>query len=306
MRRITLGLLLTSVLSAGAPDSIACDVCGCSANIQSLGLLPQFSNNFVGLQYLTYHSVSNHPALFEGKPDEHTEQQFRSLQLWGRIRLSQRFQLLAFVPYLHNTNQDTSASITKSGIGDVTLMVNYSVPLKRPSKGERLLLAGLGIKAPTGHYDSLANTGTGLPNVQTGTGSWDMNGNLSYTRRFSRWGYNAEGSFSMTTPNRSRYKFGNKTALALNAFYWKKSGAFTFVPQCGLRVEHALHDYDNYDKKWLNEQTGGVLSFVTAGAQVMLKQAGLRAMAYIPAYQHYATGYVHTRTRWECSVFFLF
>lgn len=285
----------------------ACDVCGCSVSSQSLGLLPQFSKHFVGVQYLYATSQSSHPSLFEGKPNEKSSQLYQYAQLWGRFQINKRFQLFAFVPYVHNSNKEPNQNSTNRGVGDASAMINYSFPLAEKANNKKMLLGGIGLKMPIGAFNNNANAErNGLPNTQTGTGSWDILSNINYTQKGEKWGFNIDAAYLLTTANRWQYKFGNRLNTSAVTFYWIEYKQLKIVPQFGVRGEYALHDYDNYRKKWLNEKTGGIMTFATIGTQVFYKYFGAKAMISIPTYQQFAAGYVRSNCRFEGGLFILF
>ncbi|HTN17599.1 MAG TPA: hypothetical protein VL092_07965 [Chitinophagaceae bacterium] len=295
---------LLLLAAATALNAAACDVCGGGGSIQGLGLLPQFSGHFAGLQWLHSATSSRHPSLFSGKPDEESGQQYTSVQAWGRYQLNKHIQLVGILPYISNQNRDPLLS-TQSGIGDAVLLANVSIPLDgKAGTRNKLLLIGAGVKLPTGHYKSAGTEG--IPSLQTGTGSWDFTGNLNYTRRHGRWGYNADLSYLFTTANRERYKFGNRLSASGLAFYQLNVRSLRILPQAGLRAEYSLHDYDDYGKKWLNEQSGGTVAFASAGVQIYFRKIGLRTLVSLPFYQHLSAGYVHTTARMEAGIFILF
>lgn len=302
MQKILSGILGMLLMLSNATTANACDICGCAASTQSLGLLPQSTGNFIGMQYMAYHAHSEHPDLFDKTLTEKSRQQYHNVQLSARIRLSKHFQVLAFVPAMQYSNSDSVSSVKRTGLGDASVQLGYVLPLF--GENDQFLMLTAGLKMPTGAYTP--TNGELLVPASTGTGSWDLISGLSYTRRFRRWGYNAEGSFLLTTPNKERYKFGNRSLLSLNAFRRWEYGKLTLMPQCGIRFEHSLHDYDNYDRKWLNEQSGGTLVFAGVGGQLLYRSAGMRLLAQVPVAQHFASGYVHSGPRWEASLFFLF
>ena len=305
--RILTRLLLVFITLGNSLESDACDVCGGSGNIQGLGLLPQFSSHLAGIQYLYSSSASDHPSLFADKPNEVSAQSVTTLQLWGKYKLSKRFQLFAFLPYVYNNNTDGTQSLRSKGFGDASVIANISIPLAENNSNKRLLLAGAGLKLPTGKYVPVKDASQYvLPNTQAGSGSWDIIGNVNYTVKAAKWGYNIDATYLLTTTNEYQYKFGNRCNISGTAFYSIGQKNLKMLPQCGIRLEYSLHDYDNYEKKWLNEQTGGTMSFISAGAQFFYKKLGLKSIVYIPAYQNYAVGYVHTNTRFETGIFILF
>lgn len=288
-------------------NSIACDICGCSSNSQNLGLLPQFSSHFIGLQYLYASSESTHPSLIQGDPDEHSSQYYNTIQIWGRYQLTRKVQLFAFLPYINNVNNDGTGKVHTSGMGDASLLANVSLFNKEQNGHQSMLLVGGGVKLPTGHYTGITDADKqGLPNMQTGTGSYDFIVNANYTVRQKKWGYNLDASYTLTTANYTGYKYGNKLNSSLVAFYWLEHKKNKIVPQFGVRYEYTLHDYDNYAKKWLNEQSGGYVTYLSGGVQAFHERIGAKLMLHVPVIQNYATHYVQIQSRIEAGLFFLF
>lgn len=303
----TFSLMLTAW--AMVTSAYACDVCGCSASNQYLGILPGANLNFIGFQYQYNSFTSNHPSLFEHQPDEHSTDHYNTFQLWGRYNAGRRLQLFAFVPYRYNIQQTDSAATRSSGAGDVSFLANAVLIKERAAANgwQQQLLAGGGLKLPTGRYTGItALDKQGLPNMQPGTGSWDFIVNSNYTLRHKSVGVNMDAAYTMTLPNAERYKYGNRLNAGILGFYALKRGAVSLLPQAGVRYEYTLHDYDNYDRKWLNEQSGGYMCFATAGVQAYYKQLGLRLTYQLPVSQHYAGGYVTAKQKVDAGVFFLF
>lgn len=306
MRSINRGILLACSMLTVIPELYACDVCGSASVSQSFGLLPQFSGHFAGVQYQYAHSLSNHPGLLDKDPAEHAAQYFNTVQVWGRYQLSSRLQLFAFVPYVYNVNNDGNHS-SLQGIGDVSVSLNTVLLQSERQEKKQILLAGAGLKLPTGVYKGIADADrNGLPNMQAGTGSADVLLNGNYTYKKGKAGFNLDASAVVTTANSSGYKYGNRFALGALAFYWLEWKQFRLVPQAGLRQEYTLHDYEHYKRKWLNEQSGGYVSFFSAGTQAYCRKWGLKAMIHLPLLQDYASGIVHIRPRVESGIFFLF
>lgn len=303
-------LLCVVLLLAGTIQPVrACDVCGCSASNQYLGILPQFHRHFIGLQYQYRSFNSSHPSLFAGKPDEKSEEQYNSMQVWGRYYVGKRLQLFAFLPYSSNKRTADGVTTTTSGISDVSVLANMLLVRADSTRGDikQTLLAGGGIKLPTGKYSGItALDRQGLPNMQAGTGSCDFVVNTNYTVRYKMAGINLDAAYTLTTMNKEQYKYGNRLNTGLLAFYWLRAGAFSILPQAGVRYEYTLHDYDNYERKWLNEQSGGYQCFATLGVQAYYKSLGLQATYGLPVSQHYGAGYVVAKQRIETGLFLLF
>lgn len=295
--------------SAMVTSARACDVCGCSASNQYLGILPKANLNFIGFQYQFSSYTSDHPSLYENQPNDKGKDYYNTYQLWGRYNLGSRLQLFAFVPYRNNIQQEDTISTSSSGLGDISFLAN-AVILKENAESEgwqQQLLAGGGIKIPTGKYTGVSSTDKqGLPNMQPGTGSVDFIVNSNYTLRKKAFGVNLDAAYTITLPNSEKYKYGNRANAGVLGFYAIKGKEVTILPQVGVRYEYTLHDYDNYDRKWLNEQSGGYMCFASAGVQAYYKKLGLRLTYQIPVSQDYGSGYVTAKQKVDAGIFFLF
>ena len=285
----------------------ACDACGCAAGSQYIGLLPGYSRNFIGLQQ-QYSALSGlYPSAYVGRPDDRIKDSYNTFQLWGRYGLGKHYQLFAFVPYQYNRRSNQGVQSSNAGLGDVSFLLNRIVVNKDTKEWKHALTAGAGLKLPTGKYNNISVPEDRLlPNIQPGTGSWDFTTNANYTLRYHNSGVNADASYSLTTVNKYSYKYGNRLATGIAYFHTLYARQFTIIPQLGARYEYALHDYDNYDKRWLNEESGGYMLFATAGAQAYYKKFGARFTYQLPVSQRFGGGDITAVRKVETSVFFLF
>jgi hypothetical protein len=303
MKRIFLLLLLSGAFGTAQ----ACNTCGCSASSPYLGILSQRGGSFIGLQhtyrwYESYHDASEKMQI---PGSEH----FQTLQLWGSYAIG-RVRVLAILPYQHNLKQEDGKRTVLSGLGDATLLVNYQLlkPAGNCGGWQHFLQAGGGVKAPTGAYnDEVLGSGDELaPSMQAGTGSWDFLANANYTLRHGAWGFNLEGSYTITTPNHQTYKYGNRLSSAVQAFRefsWKD---FRLLPAAGLRYEQAQQDYDNYPSRSLAQYTGGYMLYATAGLHAYSKKWGAELGYSLPVSQEYGDGLVKAKGRVELGVLRLF
>ncbi len=285
----------------------ACDVCGCSTSSQFLGVLPGYDYNFIGLQYLHSNYAGTHSGLRESDPAQHSKDQYNTLQLWGRYNLGRKYQLFVFIPYQFNRHREDSTRYNNSGVGDITILANRKLVDRERGEVSHLLTAGVGIKLPTGHHDGISVLDKeGLPNMQPGTGATDLMVNANYVIKRKQLGFNLDASYTLTTTSSDSYKYGNKLNSGILAFYSLAAGSVSLMPVAGVRYEYTLHDYDNYSKKWLNEQSGGYMVFAAAGVQTYYKKAGARVTGQLPIAQNFASGNVTARYKLETSIFFLF
>lgn len=308
MKSIFSGLLVMLFCIVAFPVA-ACDVCGCSGSNQYIGILPQFYKHFLGLQYQYRTFSSEHIPFRAGDDPEHSTEQYQTVQLTGRYYLSRRVQLLAFVPYHFNRKDEDGVITHSNGVGDASVLANVSILATKDSSSsfQHQLLAGGGLKLPTGHHDALASMGNdGLPNMQPGTGSWDFLANINYTVRRGGFGANADVTYTQTTANHESYKYGNRLSAGITGFYWWQRKEVRLLPQAGVRYNYAAMDWDNYRKGWINDVSGGHQLFAAIGAQAYYQSWGVQLMYYHPLEQHYAGGLVEAGTHTEATLFFLF
>ena len=288
----------------------ACDVCSASSGNQSLGLLPQMYKHFAGIQYQHTNFSSVSIPLSDTKPRVHADELYQTVQLWGRYCIGKRWQVFAFVPYKANKYSTSDTTITSQGVGDVSVLVNYTILQTADSSTSKLkhrLQGGAGLKAPTGDFKGITERErSGLPNIQPGTGAWDIPVNVNYTLRHKKTGVNIDASYNMTTVSKDNYKYGNKLNSQLTCFYWLNTGNISILPQLAMGYEYMLHDYDNYSKKWLNEQTGGYIMSGKCGVQLYYRKVGMQIMYSQPIWQKSNGDNITAKNRIDAGVLLLF
>lgn len=285
---------------------MACDACGCSTGGQYFGLLPTAGRNFAGVQYQYMGIETAYPSVFDAGETDRSKEYYNTMQAWGRYSPVKNLMLFAFVPYRYNVQaKGTSRSLT-SGVGDITVIADLVLVSWQAGSCSQQLFTGGGVKSATGKHAGITELDKmGLPNMQPGTGSWDFLVNANYTLKGHRYGLNADVSYTLTTANADELKYGNKLATGLVAYRALEKGAITVVPQLGARYEFALHDYDNYPRRWLNVQSGGYMMFATAAIQAYYRKMGWRVVYNVPIAQKYSSGYVIARARFETGLFIL-
>ncbi|MBL7719262.1 MAG: hypothetical protein JNL72_10540, partial [Flavipsychrobacter sp.] len=235
-------LLLLCVVGAHM-QALACDVCG-GASGSYLGILPRFNDHFIGLSAQYQQFNSTHPVMTGAATPVESANYTRSITAWGRFYPLRRLQVFAFVPYVYNTAVEPTETVLMDGLGDVRVLANYMVLDTRDSDSRVLhtLLAGGGIKAPTGRNDVVNTEGIILSNMQPGTGSWDLVANINYTLRAGKAGVNADASYRYCTTNTRDYRYGDRVNGALTGFYWLETGSISLLPQAGARYEYSATD----------------------------------------------------------------
>jgi hypothetical protein len=304
MKRFIIVMLL---ISGTINISKACTACGCSANNEYLGLLPQTSNDFIGFQYLVRGFNTDLPDDGGGDPFGLSHDTYTTFQLWGRYNINNRIQVLAFIPYIYNTRTLNGIKTVNSGLSDVTVMGNYRLVDKSNGAWKQTLLIGAGLKMPTGKYDSHAiQLDEGLPNMQPGTNSWDMIGDINYTLGYKQFGVNVDFCYAKTTPNSDSYKFGNRQTVGVLGYYRIHKNDFILLPQFGFKYDHANQDYTDFSTETKDDMSGGWQLHTALGMQAFYKHIGLQLIYDKPIDQHYASGLVTMKYKVETGILFMF
>jgi hypothetical protein len=189
-------LFIAVALLALVPVASACDVCGCSAGGNYLGILPQFHRHFVGFRWSEqlFQSAHSQSAAEAGRFD--SEESFRTMDLFGRFYPARRIQLFAVMPYHDFRRWENNALTHTQGLGDVSVMAGYILldtgdSLRR--KWRHSLTLNGGVKLPTGSQNLTNSKGEPLhPNLQPGSGTVDFMLAATYTVRRGAWGLAAD------------------------------------------------------------------------------------------------------------------
>lgn len=304
MYKRIMGVALSWLLTFSAS---ACDICGCSASANFLGILPQYNKHFIGLSYQYQSFTTTHPEQ-DGISAAQSRDYFHTVTAWGRFYPLKRLQVFAFVPYQYNYAIEDGKTTLLNGIGDVTLSANYLI-IKDKNIGEgwqHNLVAGAGIKAPTGRTGIINNEGIIVNNMQPGTGTWDFVGSTIYTVRHKKLGANVEASYRIGTVSSRGYRYGNRLNAAATAFLWQNAGKVNLLPQAGIKYLQSDKDFTSYEYQVSNPYSGGRQWYGCAGVGMYLKQISFTAMYNLPLSSSYAQGLVTNHSRYEFQILYLF
>ena len=299
-------VLLVSILFSFA--SIACDICGCSSSGYHLGILPQFKKNFIGLKYNYRHFSSQHLISEELYIlGEKSTEKFQSAEVWGRMYVGKKLQLIFILPFNHFVQNEEGAKRVASGLGDITLAANYTVyndATNIHKKFKQTLLAGAGVKLPTGKFNGASDGDELNPSMNAGSGSTDFLLNGIYTCRYGKLGLNTDLNYRMNTANTDEFKFGNRLTSAIKFFYWKDlDKKTTLLPNAGFLFERANAD-QHYDGKL--KYSGGDITYLTVGTEAYIGKISLGATFNHPLTQHLARGLVHNHNQFSMNATYMF
>lgn len=274
-----------------------CDACGCSAGGGGMGFGSMIDGNFAGIRYLSQ-SYSSRDGIFNDSP--WIDENFNTVQLWGRIPLHKEIQLSLQVPYHVNNRKPSSGNQAIEGFGDITVLGLYTLYRTRTDSlnWKHTLQAGGGIKVPVGRYNS-ENNGSVNPSFQLGTGSWDYIAAAEYVVTHGGFGLNVMASYIFKTENGEQYQFGNQFNYAGTLFYKINREKLTIVPQAGLAGE-VYASNKQYSEK-LPGTSGGIL-FGRLGVEAGTGRFSVGLNAMLPVSQNLTGGRVEANYRWAANL----
>jgi len=269
-----------------------CDACGCSASGGSMGFNSMLSEQFLGVRYMYQHYKSK-DGVFNNSP--WIDENFSTAQLWGRIPVNKKIEVMIMVPYHFLNREKASGNQTLDGMGDVTVMAFYNVLLTMNDSASfhHKILLGAGVKAPTGKFDN-KNNGSVNPSFQLGTGSWDYNVAAEYIMRKDKLGLNSTVGYIVKTENDKKYQFGNQLNYGSTLFYTAAVNNVNIVPQLGVAGETYQANKDYSEEV---PYTKGDIFFGKIGVEIGYKKFSAGVNAMLPINQNLTGGRVEADYR---------
>lgn len=277
-------ILICLLFLGGSNHLLACDVCGCATSAFTVGMLPTSKYHLVGAR-TTFRWFESYPA-----PDGHgfrdvSTQFFTSTDLFGRYRIGQRFQIQAFIPFVHNQKTDSVTTVIQ-GLGDIVTLGNYVFVDNMDSLSRKFRHAGtigLGVKAPSGQFFKL---GFDEVNMMPGSGSTDLVANVNYALQYRNVGIQNESGFTYKTENKYKYRFGNALSTTQVVYYrWKVSENVILVPQLGVNFTYNWKDRKN-GVYAVDSFNGGSVFNAMANLFVSYKNFSFSGQLFIPMQQN--------------------
>ena len=305
MKKCFIAATLLMVVSS----SYACSICGCGAGNLYMGLFPNFKSKFFGIR----HNYSEYNTFLLNNPAQFSHNFYNSVEVWTGFNIGKRWQVLAFLPYHYNIqNDDDLGRTSKSGLGDITLLANYklfSTPFSShvPGSLSHQLFIGGGLKLPTGAFQVNVNDSTTTLadiNSQIGTGSLDLFLNARHTMEFNNFGINSSINYKIALANNQGYKYGNKVTLNSIAYYKINSNSITMMPNAGFTYENtagnSLHGNKIILSDGLNSgsyHTGGYLVGFIAGLECNINKISIGGNIQSPLSQEFAKGQTNMKIK---------
>jgi hypothetical protein len=287
---------------------MACEICGCSISGYHFGILPQFKKNFIGLKY-NYRSFNSQHLISEELyiTGNKSTEQFQSAEVWGRIYAAKKVQLMFILPFNHFVQKEEGTTSKATGVGDITVAANYTLyddAANIHKKFKQTVLAGAGVKLPTGKFDVSKTSDELNPSMNTGSGSTDFLINGIYTCRYQKLGLNADLNYRINNRNKESFRYGNRLTSGLKFFYWKDvDKKITLLPNAGLLFETADTDR-HYDENI--KYSGGEIVYLTVGTEAYIGKINLGATFNHPLSQQLSKGLVHNNNQISINASYMF
>lgn len=305
-------MLLWLILIAGSASTVrACEVCGCSARDQRLGVLPDYRRNVVALTYGHRAFFSSHPALFTWEQPVVSDERFSNLDLSVRSFIGRRWMLAASLPYADYRQTEDATVRRSTGMGDLSIGAMHLTTLGDSTDTRRLgqWVNGVSVKLPTGRFETrFGDEELFIPNLQPGTGSVDVQLSSNLMKRLNTWAVQAQASIRLNGRNADAYRFGHRAmaAVRLMRYIAPNENGGVLLPGVELGFAAARRDAINVETDEINAVSGGQGAQLMAGADYFRNRWGVGAYAGIPLWQNWGSGYLEQRTFATVQVSFLF
>lgn len=269
-----------------------CDICGCF-----MGITPYYNRNSISVLY-RYRSFNGYdgqahslfpnggkffiPARSQDAPitghagNESDYELYRSMEIRGKYFVNSRLEINAILPYVSNSERYNGYTSTIGGMGDANFYAGYHLVQKLDENFKQQLIAGVGIKLPTGKNDFKNTAGIRYSSLmQGGTGSTDGFVYLNYMVGLGNFGASLNTSYKVNGKNSRQESIANSTTSFLNIFYKQRIGKDVQVmPSAQFFYEYSGGEKYNGVKTGehvMNNLMGGV------GADILYKNVALNA-----------------------------
>lgn len=283
----------------------ACDICGCGAGSNYIGLLPEFQKKVIGLRH-RYNSLQTHIGVGGAITHLTTLEKYRITEVWGGWNFHRNWRLMATLPYSYNEKLNQGKKQAQQGLGDMNWMVYHQLFNNRSAVNEKLLVQslwlGVGMKMATGKYErnTSVSQGSDLNIFQLGTGSNDVLMQMMYDVRYNDWGMNIAGGYKLNTPNRFDYWYGNRMSWSTQLYHkFRLKNQFGFAPNIGLNYERSKKDEDD---GLTMMSTGGSLMLGTVGVETNFKRINFGGNYQHPLKQDLGSGMAKVNSRWMVHI----
>jgi hypothetical protein len=283
-------LLLFTITGISAS---ACDICGAGAGSYNPFLNPHLSRHYTSASFVhrCYNTLSD-----EGIA---SREYYNSLLLGGQFTIGNRLQLIASVPYQFNSLTNQYGKIKISGLGDISLLVNYKIFDKEQGKNRHTVLLGAGVKLASAQYNPEVKDGG--ENFQLGTGSTDYLVNGMYRFGTGNWNFNVVGTYKYNSANKNDYRYGDILTTALTIARRIAVKENSIAPYLQFTMESHMKDAD---KHVLQQHSGGHVCYSGGGIDLSTSRFTIGASGQFAPSQHLAGGMITVKPSFSTHISF--
>jgi len=232
---------------------------------------------------------------------------YQAAELMAGTNISNKWQLLMFLPYNHSHTKSDDGIKQNNGLGDLTWIGNYNLLVKKSLKRETVtvfqqLWIGAGIKVPTGRFTVDSSELISSANLQPGTGSLDFLLNAMYTFQVEGLGVNLNTNYKYNL-SADNYKFGNRLSATTFVFHPFHLDKVTISPNIGLLFEILGKNSKDHEKV---VSTGGNALLSAIGLELRYKNIEFGCNAQLPLSSDLSGGQTSPGTRGMCHVSYMF
>ena len=288
--------LLVLALIGISVTTFACDICGFGVANYNPFLFPHLSRSFVGLnyQYRLYKTYDDDGAI--------SKERYNTFLITGQYGVTKKLQLVALLPYQLNKLYNEKQTKNVSGLGDITLLANYTIWAKSMGKIRQTVMAGVGVKLPTGQYNAAATEALDDQNFQRGTGSVDYLLNGSYRIGYRKWILSTAVSYKYNTTNKDNYRYGDMLTTGATLIYRKDWDGFSVAPYVQVMNEYQMQDADNHV---LQDHSGGHMLYTGGGVDMNTRKVAFGVNYQWSPAQNLAEGQINVMPRLSAHISFV-
>ena len=274
-----------------AYTSNACDICGCGVGNFNPYMFPHLAQKFISVGYnYRYYRSNAHDDLGN---EMLNKEYYQSFSVAGQFTIARRIELMGYLPFQSNLQKGPEGNKSLNKLGDVIFLANYRLVdhVSFDNKLRQTVVAGGGIKLPTGsyQYEEGSEKGVDNPNFQAGTGSTDFLLNGSYSLRYKKIAVSAGITYKMNTSNKEDYRFGNRLLTVVQFNYVRDVRSISVIPNIGLVMEKMNGDRESGASV---DHTGGHNVQATVGLDVNNRKIAAGISYGKPIKQDLAMGHV--------------
>jgi len=288
--------LLVLAVTGISISTLACDICGFGVANYNPFLFPHVSRSYLGVSYQRriYHTYDEDGTF--GK------ELYNTFLVTAQYGGTKKLQLVALVPYQMNQLHTAKEIKNVSGLGDVSLLANYSIWAKTMGVVRHTVMAGVGVKLPTGQYNAAMTSALDDQNFQQGTGSVDYLLNGTYRIGYRKWILSTAASYKYNTTNKDDYRYGDVLMTGATLIYRKDLDGLSIAPYVQVINEHQMQDAD---KHVLQEHSGGQVLYTGGGVDMNTRKIAFGVNYQWAPSQNLAQGQVVVNPRFAAHITFM-